>query len=88
MSAAATSRVEGVMSGDLDVKRFYLPGVVIHSQCPKCGAEYARDMADSYLSYPTAGEPFAYGCYCAREGCEHEWEMMMRIDVTLSVVTP
>jgi hypothetical protein len=81
-------RVEGTATGELDVKRCYLPGVVLRSQCPKCSADYAEDMAHHYLSYPKVGKPEAYGCYCRNEACGHEWEVMLRLDVTLSVVSP
>lgn len=87
VNTEATTRVEGTARGELDVKRCYLPGLTIRSQCsqcPKCGAAYAADLSDQYLSYPKVGEPEGWGCYCSKDDCGHEWEVMLRLDVTLS----
>lgn len=63
-ASASSFRIEGTMRGEMDEKRFYLPGVVVRDACPKCGAAYERDYVGSYLSYPTAGEPFDLTLYC------------------------
>jgi hypothetical protein len=69
---------------ELEIKRCYLPGVSLEGTCPKCGAPYARDCEDDYLSYPTVNEPFKETCYCAK--CQHEWKVTLRLTITLEVV--
>lgn len=78
--------IEGAMTGKVADKRFHMPGVVLRSQCPKCGAAYAVDFGDGYLPYPVVGKPFASTCFCRDEECAHEWTVTLRLDVTLSVV--
>jgi hypothetical protein len=69
---------------DLEVKRFYIPGVVLSGKCPNCKAKWWEDFGDSYLSYPTANKPFDHGCCCPE--CDHEWTVRLRIDLAVSVV--
>jgi hypothetical protein len=69
------------MSFEIEVKRFYVPGVVLTATCPKCGAVKEVDLGDHYLSYPKANEPNDYGFYCSE--CSHEWNR--KILVTLKV---
>jgi hypothetical protein len=71
---------------DTDVKRFGLPGVKLEGVCPKCQAPFSRDFTDQYLSYPRANETIQVGLYCGP--CEHEWEVPMRLRVTLELVEP
>jgi len=55
---------------ELNVKRLYLPGVVLKQKCKKCGKELTMDLSVEYLSYPCTNEPFAvcFGC----DSCEEE----------------
>lgn len=74
---------------ELEVKRFYVPGHVLKTKCPKCGSKYERDFGDEYLSYPTAGVTFSEHlcCYAQKDDgsyCEHEWEVDLRLDITLT----
>lgn len=82
--------VEGSLAGrlELGVRRFYMPGVTVRSRCPKCSRAWRRKMSEDYFPYPTAGEPFPLRCYCRDGSCGHEWNVMLRLDVTLSAVEP
>lgn len=71
---------------DLDVKRFYIPGYKLEGPCPKCQAPYERDFNEQYLSYPQANAPTEVTLYCG--SCEHEWEVTMRLNITLELVSP
>ena len=55
----ANLRVEGNSKPgtELNVKRFYVPGFIIKSDCPNCGKEQDQDLGDQYLSYPSLGVP-------------------------------
>lgn len=77
---------------DLEIKRFYVPGFVLKTKCPKCGGDFERDYGEDYLSYPPVGKPFKETLYCCADvddggTCEHEWEVTLRLDVRLSVPT-
>jgi len=78
-------RVEGAMVGEIEVKRFHMPGVTIRATCPACSEPYAADMARGYFMYPAVASPFTTNCHC--RSCDHDWTVTVRIDVTLSVVT-
>jgi len=59
------------MSGptiELDIKRLYLPGVVLHAPCPRCSKVATRDFATDYLYYPTTNEPFFTSFVCEKCG--------------------
>lgn len=50
---------------DIEVKRFYIPGVKVEGECPVCGAKCTHNFGDDYFSYPTAnGKPEAVTIYC------------------------
>lgn len=66
-------------------KRCYMP-VVLRGECPNCHGEYSRDFDDTYLTEPPCGVPFGETMWCPR--CEHEWDVTLRLDVTLSLVAP
>ncbi len=75
-------KIEGTISGTLDVKRFYLPGVTIKDNCPKCGVELIKDFSNGeYLSYPTAGKPEKIHFWC--EECDEEWSGEVILDINL-----
>lgn len=67
--------IEGECKGaELD-KRTYLPGIVIKSKCPECGAPYEMDLSDRYLSYPKVGKPYELTAYCGEGECNYEWSL-------------
>ena len=71
----ATFTIEGSLTpgSEIGSKRFYLPGIVIKTKCPKCGGPYEKDMGDDYLSYPRIGVEDTINGYC--ESCSHSWEI-------------
>lgn len=70
---------------ELDVKRFYLPGVELSSPCPKCGHVCVHDLSSDYLSYPVANVPEDKHFYC--DECNHEWDerIVLRVSVEAAV---
>ena len=64
-------------TGTIDVKRFYLDGVIITCDCDKCGSILERDFGSDYLSYPTVGEPEDIEFWC--EDCDHDITKTMTI---------
>lgn len=48
-------------------KRFYVPGVTLKANCPKCGAECERDLGGNYLSYPEYNSPIEIDLFCNEE---------------------
>lgn len=77
-------QITGEMSGAIDCKRFYMPGVVATSVCPRCGNEAERDLSDPPMSYPVANKTMHLNFYheCA-DGEEQEWSVPVRLIVKL-----
>lgn len=78
--------IRGDPTGEtIDVKRFYLPGVVLTAQCPACGASCEKDYGGcDYLSFPVMGSPFDLGLYC--RSCDHEWSVPAKLTVRLELL--
>lgn len=79
---------EATFNGTIDVsdiKRCYVPGVVINTNCPNCGEQIERDFGNQYLSYPRTGSWKKDAMYCTE--CDHEFTIELKLDVvaTLSV---
>lgn len=53
---------------ELNIKRFYLPGLVITATCPGCSRTLEWNGDIQYLSFPLVNEPFDERMYC--EDCE------------------
>ncbi|MDF1699588.1 MAG: hypothetical protein P1V36_00315 [Planctomycetota bacterium] len=67
----------------LEIKRCYLP-VKITQPCPECGREVVRDLGEDYLSYPSVGVAEDLWMYC--RGCSHEWELFIKLGLTVDVL--
>lgn len=51
-------KITGTCEGaDLNIKRFYMPGIEISDICPKCKTDWVHDFGDWPLNYPVVGEP-------------------------------
>ena len=85
---AKDATVEGAIGVTIRDKRLCLPGVVMRSRCPRCGAAYSEDFGLDGLRYPVVGKAFDVECYCPDEECDHKWSVKLRLDMTLSVVSP
>lgn len=77
-------KITGKATGEIDVKRFYMPGVKLESDCPECKTKNKQDMGDDYVSYPSFNTEFGFGFYCHE--CNHEWEEDVIIEVKLKAV--
>ena len=79
-------KITGSIEKDaLDVKRFYLKGLVLKDKCPKCKSKVENDFGDEtgYLSYPTPGSPEPVFLWC--EDCDHEWTVKVVLDINLKL---
>lgn len=74
-------RVEGNLNGEIDVKRFYLEGIKIISNCPKCGKEAVFDGDSDYLSYPKANEVDTVCFYCG--SCDDDWLEEIKLKISI-----
>jgi hypothetical protein len=61
-----TFKVKG--KREISCKRMYLDGLVVRTDCPKCGEEVERDVGSEYLSYPEPNVPFDFTFVCRSEG--------------------
>lgn len=77
-------KIEGALTGSLDIKRFYMPGIKITVTCPECGDERSQDMGARYIGYPTINEPIEHNLYCPI--CEHEWSESVFLAVSYYVL--
>ena len=59
--------IKGQANSELDVKRFYVPGVIVESSCPKCKAKQEKDFSCDYFSYPVPNEPQDFYFFCEAE---------------------
>ena len=73
--------LKGSIKGPIDVKRFYLPGVEVEDDCPKCGSIWTFNV--DYVSYPTAGDNIDLHAYC--QNCENEWSVRVQLQVTITL---
>jgi len=91
VNKASALAVEGRAHGVLNVKRLYLPGVVIRQTCTECGHVLLRDYDGfhannplghgSYLGRPPVNEAFDLPCWCPE--CDHEWTEPVELRVAL-----
>jgi len=72
---------------EMDDKRFYLPGVTVKANCPKCNKEHAFDLGeDPYsLSYPKIGEETEVYAEC--DDCDTELSVKVKLHVGIEVAT-
>lgn len=52
------------ISVEIEVKRFYIPGVTVYSTCPNCMKEHKFDFDNEYISYPVVNAPEKVHFYC------------------------
>lgn len=78
------AQIEGEARDDIDVKRFYLPGIIIRETCGKCNSEMVKDMAREYFSYPKWGEPQDVFMYC--RDCNTETKLKVKLSCKLEIV--
>lgn len=79
-----TAKIQGNMIGEIDVKRFYLPGIELHAECHGCGEVLETDFDIEYLGYPPVGKPFKHEMWC--EHCDVETTVMLKLNVQLRVI--
>lgn len=79
------SEIIGDCSGDLNIKRMYLPGLTIKSNCPKCGREESKDFSRDYLADAKVGSPTPVYFFC--DDCTDDWQVQVQISITLEVIS-
>lgn len=78
------SNVKGEMKGFLDVKRFYMEGVIIEHKCEKCGNLIEKDLGHDYFSEPKINEIFEDYLFCSN--CNHENKIKFKINLSLDTI--
>lgn len=74
-------KIIGNFIGNVECKRFYMPGIKAFSLCPKCKEERGLDFNDHYLSYPVVNRFQPLYFYC--EPCDENWEEEAMLKVSL-----
>lgn len=75
-------KIIGSFVGNVDCKRFYMPGIKAFSVCPNCKREHEIDFIEQYLSYPVVNRFQNIYFYC--EPCNENWEEEAMLEVKLS----
>ena len=78
-----TTKITGNMAGELDIKRFVMPGVIIESKCSKCNEIEVVDLEEREFRYPKVNEVFYYEFDCKK--CKHTWNDAFFLKVELHV---
>jgi len=75
-------KIIGSFIGNVECKRFYMPGIKVFSVCPKCNEERELDFNNQYLSYPVVNrfQPFYFYC----KPCEENWEEEAMLEIKIS----
>lgn len=77
-------KITGSFKGEVDCKRFYMPGVVASDICPKCAKDIVLDHNQHYIEYPTIGTPCLLYFYCS--GCDTDWTRKVLLNLQITAV--
>lgn len=78
------------ISLSMDVKRFYIPGIILSSTCPHCSKIFEKNMEEHYLSYPEANVPIDVHFYHETEedaegnSSSHEWSEKIILSISIT----
>lgn len=78
-----TEIIGTVQNGEIDVKRLPLEGIEVRSRCPKCSTHSRVDLGVHPLEYPRINEPT--DVYFSCDGCDHYWEVPVKLSITLEL---
>lgn len=73
-------KIKGTLEGELSIKRLYLDGLEVKSQCPKCKKIV---KFDDHIEYPKMNSEVNVNFYCTK--CEACWEEKAYLKVELEV---
>ena len=79
-----TCKVTGTAYGEIDVKRFYIPGIKIKGKCKHCGKKVVFDLSEHYITNPVIGGTNQEWFYC--EACDQNTELNIKIDISVTVI--
>ena len=69
--------------GSLNIKRCYLPGIIVEDDCPKCGIKWTFNGTNDYVSNPVIGDNIDLHAYC--KDCNNEWSVQIQLQVTITL---
>lgn len=66
---------------DLDIKRFYLPGMILEETCPHCSYQNQISLSDHYpYGFESDGScQLSFLC----QSCEEAIDLSMKLEITL-----
>lgn len=73
--------IKGKPEGEIDEKRFYLPGVVVNWKCDNCGHQHVHDFYQHHLSYPKMNVLFDETLWFTECNHEETVKLMLRINL-------
>ena len=90
MSEKVNKIIGSCKGAEIDVKRFYIPGVKVQSHCPTCGKKHIRDFDSDYLSHPVVGAPECVHFYCEEDKpgggyCGTEWDVKVVLEIKVKL---
>jgi len=67
---------------EINVKRFYIDGVVLKEICPECGKILTTNLEEQYLSYPVIEMPEEIAFYC--DDCDEYYNFKYIIEMHIN----
>lgn len=69
---------------EIDVKRFYIDGLIMTKKCKGCGSDvyFSKDKGN-YLSYPKVNEEIEVPFYCGNCGEENLTKIKLELTVKI-----
>ena len=71
---------KNIVKDEIEVKRFYLAGVEISANCPKCGKKIKYDI-EQYMSYPKLNKKETINFLCIK--CDDFFEEHIKLVLTV-----
>lgn len=76
------NKVLGKFVGEIECKRFSVPGISIKVICPNCQCENIISLEDNYIEYPTPKDNLLSTC-C--EECDDTINVCLDLDIKLKI---
>jgi len=77
------AKIIGSVNGQMDIKRFHLPGVKIEDNCPDCLKPIHWNGDSDYLGYPKLNSPVDFYFNCT--DCGKSWTVQGSLAISINL---